>query len=215
MGHLLCYDLVSDRKDFFDFRSQKSKGRDEIQLNNDYIIRKVSEVVKRTGTRDPVEICNTLGFSIRFMDLEKRLKAYYYYILRIHNIVIDENINREYIKILIAHELGHCFLHRGVNVGAVFHETDIFSKYNIDRKEYEANLFAAELPLEDEVIWEELQTSDLTYYQIAQKLGVPVSLMEFKLAMLESKGYMMNNLQTTKADFLKYESAAYDNWYSE
>lgn len=215
MGHLLCYDLVSDRKDFFDFRSQKCKGRDEIQLNNDYIIRKVSEVVKRTGTRDPVEICNTLGFSIRFMDLEKRLKAYYYYILRIHNIVIDENINREYIKILIAHELGHSFLHRGINVGAMFHETDIFSKYNIDSKEYEANLFAAELLLEDDIIWEELQTSDLTYYQIAQKLGVPVSLMEFKLTMLESKGYMMNNLPTTKADFLKYESAAYDNWYIE
>ena len=50
-------------------------------------------------------------------------------------------------------------------------------------------------------------------HRVAQKLGVPISLMEFKLAMLESKGFMMNNLPTTKADFLKYESAAYDNWY--
>lgn len=44
---------------------------------------------------------------------------------------------------------------------------------------------------------------------------VPVSLMGFKLALLKSKGFMMNNLPTTKADFLKYESAAYDNWYGE
>ena len=97
----------------------------------------------------------------------------------------------------------------------MFHETDIFDKYNLDQKELEANLFAAELLMDDDVIWEELQTSDLTYFQIAQKLGVPVSLMEFKLVMLESKGYIMNNLPTTRADFLKYETAAYDNWYGD
>lgn len=182
-------------------------------MNNDIIIHKVSDVIKRTGSRDPEEICDTLGVMIRYKNLKRRIKAYYYYVTRIHNIVIDENISRNYIRILLAHELGHCFLHRGVDTGAMFHETDIFDKYNLDQKELEANLFAAELLMDDDVIWEELQTSDLTYFQIAQKLGVPVSLMEFKLVMLESKGYIMNNLPTTRADFLKYENAAYDNWY--
>ena len=55
----------------------------------------------------------------------------------------------------------------------------------------------------------------MTYYQIAQNLGVPVSPMEFKLKMLESKGYIMTNLPTTKDDFLKYEDEAYDNWYCD
>lgn len=186
-------------------------------MNNDYdyIINKVHKVIKHTGTRDPEEICDSLGYAVRYLNLERRIKAYYLYISRIHNIIIDSNINEAYIKILIAHELGHLFLHRDVAVPNCFSETDIFSKTNLNIKEYEANLFAAELLLDDDVVWEELQTNELTYYQIAQKLGVPVSLMEFKLVMLNSKGYIMTNLPTTRDDFLKYESAAYDNWYND
>lgn len=119
------------------------------------------------------------------------------------------------MKILLAHELGHCFLHRNLKEIPAFHETDIFSKTNKDIKKYEANLFAAELLLDDDIVWEELQTSGMTYYQIAQNLGVPISLMEFKLNMLESKGYIMTNLPTTKDDFLKYEDEAYDGWYCD
>lgn len=184
-------------------------------MNNDYIIKKVQSVIKSTGSRDPEDICRSLNIAVRYHNLERRIKAYYCYYLRIHNIVIDENINRDYVKILIAHELGHCFLHRNLKEIPAFNETDIFSKTNKDIKEYEANLFAAELLLDDDVVWEELQTSGMTYYQIAQSLGVPVSLMEFKLKMLESKGYIMTNLPTTKDDFLKYEDEAYDNWYCD
>ena len=184
-------------------------------MYNDEIIKKVQEVVKATGSRDPEEICKTLDFAIRYKDLERRIKAYYYYLVRRHNIVIDQNINRDYVRILIAHELGHCFLHRNCEVGAMFSETDIFAKRDLDVKEFEANLFAAELLLEDHEVWEELMLSELTYPQIAQKLGVPVSLMEFKLVMLKSKGYIMTDLPTTRNDFLKYEAQAYDNWYND
>jgi Zn-dependent peptidase ImmA (M78 family) len=182
---------------------------------NANIIHKVQEVVKKAGTRDPEEICNAYDFSLRYHDLGRRIKAYYIYMLRRHNIVIDSNINKAYIRVLIAHELGHCFLHRNLRELNSFQETDIFKTSKSDYTEYEANLFAAELLLEDHEVWEELMLSDLTYPQIAMKLGVPVSLMEFKLVMLKSKGYIMTDLPTTKNDFLKYESYAYDNWYAD
>ena len=46
------------------------------------IIEKVEDMVRFAGTRRPAEICGAYHIQIRLRDLQRRLKAYYFYIDR-------------------------------------------------------------------------------------------------------------------------------------
>jgi len=54
--------------------------------------------------------------------------------------------------------------------------------------EYEANVFAAELLLKDEDVFE-LLNDDISFFSIASMLRVPSELLDFKFRVLKRKGY--------------------------
>lgn len=108
--------------------------------------------------------------------------------------------------------MAHGILHKDFANFAKFHDIEPFD--NTDTLEREANLFAAELILEDHIVFEKIHTENRSYIEVAQELYVPARLMEFKLVMLKQKGYiLMDNLPTTKSDFLKADMKDFDNWY--
>ena len=76
-----------------------------------------------------------------------------------------------------AHELGHAILHRKINT--IF--LDTYTYIVTDKLEIQANMFAAELLIQDEVLKE---YSGFTLDQTAAALEVQESLIEYKLKAL-------------------------------
>lgn len=174
----------------------------------DYVVNQVEALVKKVGSRDPYVICNELDYKLHYIDLKQRLKAYYFYQSRINNIIIDENVIELFRPILISHELGHGLLHREIAMMSGFQELEVLEKRSDKPLEYEANLFPAELLLEDETVLNHL--NEYTFFETASILNVPAALLDFKFAILKSKGYSINSMQIAKSSYLKEEKGAYE-----
>lgn len=175
-------------------------------LSAEYIIRTVAELIQKYGTRDPYELCNCLGIRIRRKDLEKKLKGFFFYQSRISNIVIDSNVNEVLERILIAHELGHAILHKNIAMMAGFQEMEVFD--SSATTENEANLFAAELLLDDNEVLDLLR--ERSFFQAAQSLYVPAALLDYKFSAMCEKGLLNQTMDVRRSKYLKEDLGAYE-----
>ena len=100
---------------------------------------------------------------------------------------IKDNLHPVMEKIVLLHELGHDSLHReeATQVGG-FKEFEVFNmtKSNL---EYEANIFAAQLLLPDDVV-KEMVYNGYDSQKIAQATGSEINLVALKVADLVMKG---------------------------
>lgn len=168
----------------------------------DYIISEANRIIKTYGSRDPYVLCSAMKIRLRRMDLRQKIKGYYFYQSRIQNIVIDENLPDVFCRILTAHELGHAVLHREIAMMKGFAEPEIPLSYEKeDSHERDANLFAAELLLDDESVISSLKTN--TFFEAAAALNVPAALLDYKFYIMHKKGYALADMQLARADFLK------------
>ncbi len=106
-----------------------------------------------------------LGNTLGFYNTYKRFKF-----IHINN-RIDETTQR----FVCAHELGHALLHPKANTP--FSRNKTF--FSVDRLEIEANTFAVELLLPDEMI-SEYQDTNLSIQVIAEIYGIPESFASLK-----------------------------------
>ena len=169
----------------------------------DYISREANKLVHELHTRDPYEICNALGIYVRQHDLGTEIKAYYFYQSRIRNIVINYNVNAALQRILVAHELGHDRLHKETAMMKGFQEFELFNRTN--PTEYEANIFAAEVLIDDDELLDLFNRDDMGFFDVASELYVPAGLLDFKLRVLKYKGYRIEAPYIANGDFLKYD----------
>ena len=166
---------------------------------NENIIRRARRLIRQCETNDPFRISREIGAEIVFRDLGN-LKGMYVCIKRNRYIVINQNMNAWLQKLVCAHELGHDQFHRELAANHWLHE---FMIYNMNqRSEYEANVFAAELLLNDMDIIE-LSDRGLDIEQIAQSLYADVNLVALKLGLLLQKGYRFRQFDY-RSDFLKH-----------
>ena len=168
-----------------------------------YIVQKISSLVDRYDTRDPFELCDALDIRIRYKELGNCVKAFYFYQSRIKNIVINIHAGPPARRVLCAHELGHSVLHGELAAMRGFQELELFD-YLVPT-EYEANLFAAELLIDDETLLELLNDSENSFFGAAKKLCVPAELLDFKFRVLKHKGYRMEAPYIAPSNFLKKE----------
>ena len=166
-----------------------------------YITRVANNLTHKYGTRDPYRICENLDIKIRLKDLGRDIKAYYFYHSRIRNIVINQNVSDAIRRILVAHELGHDRLHKEIAMLKGFHELEMFDA--AQPLEYEANLFAAELLIDDDELLDLLNEQSRTFFDAASILGVPADLLDFKFRVLKHKGYHFSAPVFARGDFLK------------
>ena len=165
---------------------------------NEAIIKKTRQLIRQCESSDPFRIARESGAEIIFRDLGK-LKGMYACIKRNRYIVVNPYMNAWLQKLVCAHELGHDQLHRELAVNQWMHE---FMIYNMNqRTEYEANVFAAELLLQDRDIIE-LSDGGLDIEQIARTLYSDVNLVALKLGLLSQKGYRFRQFDY-QSDFLK------------
>ena len=167
----------------------------------EYISRTVEKLSRKYKTRDPYELCDALGVRIRLKDLGTDIKAYYFYLSRIRNIVLNSRVSEPIRRILAAHELGHDQLHKKMAMLKGFQELELFDMAR--PAEYEANIFAAELLIEGKELLKLLNDEDKSFFDVARELSVPAALLDFKFRVLKNKGYRIEAPYIANGDFLK------------
>ncbi|MGL5950697.1 MAG: ImmA/IrrE family metallo-endopeptidase [Cetobacterium sp.] len=111
------------------------------------IRRRVKNLVKKWGTRDPRVLCRYMKITVLYRDLGN-VKGYYTKCLRRKFIFINENLDEFSQRVVLAHELGHALLH-GKDVIMM---KGYFTSCKDSLYEREANKFAAELLLVEEEV---------------------------------------------------------------
>jgi Zn-dependent peptidase ImmA (M78 family) len=167
----------------------------------DYIAGVANGLTRKYMTRDPYELCGALGVRIRLKDLGKDIKAYYFYHSRIRNIVVNSRVSETIRRILVAHELGHDRLHRDIAMLRGFQEIEMFDMAR--PAEFEANIFAAEVLIDDGELLELLNDDSKSFFGVASELYVPAALLDFKFRALKHKGYRIEAPYIAQSDFLK------------
>lgn len=137
------------------------------------IKKRVNTLVRKFGTRNPLEIAERMGCIIVRYPLEG-VRGFYHYFQRNHIIYVDDRLPDHMILFVIAHELGHVFLHKKSN--AIFMDTR--THFIKNKYENEANLFAMDLLISDKDIEEHL---DFTTSQLSTLYGYHKSLIELRM----------------------------------
>lgn len=163
------------------------------------ILKEVDKLIKKYTTRNPFEIAKALNIEVVYHDLGN-LKGYYYYQSRMKYIVINKNIADELKPIICAHELGHYRLHLDFAKNAAIKEFSLFDMTSKPKRE--ANLFAAELLIDDDQFIE-LTVYGYTCSYIASELNVPVEIVDFKGQLMKLKGFEINAVCKARGDFLR------------
>jgi len=101
-------------------------------------------------------------------------RGFYHYFQKMNVIYIDERLPWHEKKFVCAHEMGHMILHKTCN--AVFMDTR--TQFNTSKFELDANRFAVEFLIPDEIILENIY---MTTGQLSQMLGYQESFVELKL----------------------------------
>jgi Zn-dependent peptidase ImmA (M78 family) len=145
------------------------------------------QLIRRYQTRDPFTIAEERGIQILMRSDFKSQKGAFVVLQNISFIFINANLSEHMQRLVCAHELGHALLHRtlGKNVGGVM-EFEIFDIK--DDTEYDANVFAANLLIDEEEVLE-MAREGYDVVHIAKELNLNVNILLVKLNEMSKNGY--------------------------
>ncbi|MCU6765593.1 ImmA/IrrE family metallo-endopeptidase [Blautia ammoniilytica] len=138
------------------------------------IKRRVEQIVRKYRTRDPFEMIKGMNVILVYYPLEG-VHGFYQYFQRNNIIYLDERLSKNEQRFVLAHELGHMFLHKKAN--AIFMDTR--TQFNTDKFELEANTFAIDLLLPDSLLEE---YKEFTVEQISRLTGYHKKLIELRVS---------------------------------
>ena len=141
-----------------------------------YIYDMVNELITEHGTRDPFLLCRELGVSC-FTDELGGLSGLFTYIGDVPVIIVSSSLCDEDRRLACAHELGHYFLHSAIAKESTLREF-----------EYDANIFAAHLLIDDAEMIALLKDGH-DVFRTAMELRVNPNLLNIKLSELNGMGY--------------------------
>ena len=151
-----------------------------------YIYSKATEMVKQTGTRNPMKIASEIGVMLRYSEELDKLLGLYTYRWKHRIILLNDKMEEIMARMVCAHELGHDALHRDIAKGDGLKEFVLFNMK--DTTEYEANAFAAHLIIDDDDIYS-MSKDKYDVVQMAKMLNVNINLVLIKLQELNKLGY--------------------------
>ena len=165
----------------------------------EYIHKAALRLVKRCGTRNPFIIADEIGIKIFYRNDFVKLKGMYKVIERNRFIFINANLDEYEQRIICAHELGHDALHRTLATYGILQEImlcDMSAK-----PEYEANVFAADILLDDKEVFA-LAREGYTEEQIASELCTNADLLRIKMNEMNKRGYGFRLSVVPRGSFL-------------
>lgn len=134
--------------------------------------RLVAYYVKKYETRNPFRLAEYLNVFVHVGPLGSRAGCYMF--LKNHKcIFLNEDLNEQERMLVMAHELAHSIMHRKENCYFIRNKTLLLTS----EVETEANMFAAELLIPDDLIYE---NPGMSKSQIARLAGYDERIMEFK-----------------------------------
>lgn len=134
----------------------------------------IERLIRKYKTSDPEELAKCLGYKIIEMNLGK-MAGSYRLLKRKRTIFINSNLNYHQRKIVLAHELGHALLHPKINCNFMQNKTLLLT-CKIER---EANLFACELLINDNILGNYI---DKSLNEIAAAEYLPLELLKLKFS---------------------------------
>lgn len=168
-----------------------------------FISSEVNILAEKYGERSPSGLADEMGVIVRYEPMggnENSCKGFFMALFGKRLITINSDLPEATQQLVLAHELGHAVLH-GCKAG--LHTFRDFSLLETKTKlEYEANLFAAELLLDDVEVTKTLREEN-SFFAAAKHLEVPAELLDFKLRILRHKGISMDSPILSRSDFLK------------
>ena len=157
-------------------------------MNAEQIYDIVQNIMNKSKETDPFRIAESLGIYIRYDELGKLLGMY----TIMHNcrfIIINRNLPYIWKRIVCAHELGHDTLHRRIAMSRALQE---FGYIDLTSKpEYEANMFASELLINDDEVLTLFQ-EQRDYWHIAADLNIEPNFLALKLRNMNMRGIDIN-----------------------
>lgn len=171
-----------------------------MDYRNNHIYERVQKMIRKFGTRDPFEIAKESNIKIKYLDRVTDLLGMYTIIQRNRFVFLNSNMEEYMMKMVLAHELGHDTLHRHLTKNSPFQEYEIFDITS--QPEYEANIFAAHLLLDDAEIMK-LAKKEYTDVEIASILNVNINLLIFKMNEMNRYGRDYNLRYAPKGDFFR------------
>ena len=154
------------------------------------ISQSVAELVEKYDERDPFLLCRDMGIKLLFQSMgtdPDAVKGFFLEYKRIRTITVNSDLPQIIQRIIVAHEICHAEHHRKGGIHA-FHEIALFDQTSEFEKD--ANLFAAELLLEDGDVLDALNR-DTTFFSAAAALLVPPELLDFKFRIMKWKGFKL------------------------
>lgn len=139
----------------------------------DVIKSKVKRLVRFYKTNDPFEMVKGMNVILVFYPLNS-VRGFYQNFQRNNIIYLDERLPEHERSLVLAHEMGHMFLHKKTN--AVFMDTR--TQFNTSRYETEANRFAINLLVPDDVL---IEYQEYTTEQLARITGYSEELIKLRL----------------------------------
>lgn len=142
---------------------------------NECIKRVVKKLTKKYNTFSPEQLAKELDVEVIEAPLGK-VWGMYKYQKRNNVIYINSTLSDFQKNFVLAHELGHVKLHPGSDC-FFMNKTGYVSKI---KREYEANLFAAELLIQE---IDSIYLENYSIDQLAAAYKVPVELIKFKFGL--------------------------------
>ena len=140
-------------------------------------IRKEVVYLKRFyKTDDPFDIIKSKKILLIEEDLGC-IRGYYNLVLRQKQIHINHKLEGIQKRFTATHELGHAIMHPKSNTPFLLENTFL----SVNKMEIEANKFAVEFLISDDLLWECLRERKYTVEQTARLLGYKKELIELKL----------------------------------
>ncbi|MBE6129063.1 MAG: ImmA/IrrE family metallo-endopeptidase [Erysipelotrichaceae bacterium] len=156
-------------------------------------------LIRRYHTGDPFQLARLLNIPVKFIDTRQQ-KGFCRTILKNPFIFINRNMSEQMQRMTCAHELGHLLLHRQLLTQKQWLlEMELFDIQN--DTEYEANVFAAQLLIDEKELME-LSERGCDMIAAAAALDVNVNLLMIRLLELQKEGRNINVPFRPGNDFL-------------
>lgn len=133
----------------------------------------ILHLTKKYNTSDPFELADALKIAVYYEELGT-IKGYYNNPLRMKQIHINSSLSDQDAKFTCAHELGHAIMHPNASTPFLRSKTLL----SVDKLEIEANTFAVNLLIPDEIIAE---NQNYTTEQLSRLLGYNQELIKLRM----------------------------------